>query len=260
VNLVAVDRDARSLAGLYLVVGGLASVAFSRRLVVVMVATVLSLEIANAFFHPGTPVTDVMRVAMLFLLAVAGFYYMERAERERRERAEDRLLRLDAGLKQLTGPEEDGEEETVSPLSEEGRRAQRAEHLQKLESHLRPLLVLAKTGAQATGAALLQVSADESSFWVRLSARPVDEIESRRFPLRGSVLAEVLRGDREVATPLPPRRPGLPGSRRRRRYGRSWPSPSASGTSRPGFWWRTTSPPSTSTPIAGSSCGRRRST
>jgi diguanylate cyclase (GGDEF)-like protein len=120
---------------------------------------------------------------------------MERAERERAERAEDRLLRLDAGLKQLSGPEED---EAASPLSEEGRRAQRAEHLQKLESHLAPLLVLARTGTQAADAVLLQVSADESSFWVRLGARPEDGFESRRFPLKGSILAEVLRGDREV--------------------------------------------------------------
>jgi len=182
--------------GLYLVVGGLASVAFSRRLVVVMVAAVLSLEVANAFFHPGTPVSDVMRVAMLFLLAVVGFNYMERAERERAERAEDRLLRLDAGLKQLSGPEED---EAVSPLSEDGRRVQRAEHLQKLEIHLTPLLVLAKTGTQARDAVLLQVAADESSFWVRLVARHEDDHASRRFPLRGSIFAEVLRSDREVA-------------------------------------------------------------
>ena len=198
VNLaVQLTGGARSYwQGLYLVVGGLASVAFSRRLVVVMVASVLSLEMANAFFHPGTPVTDLMRVAMLFLLAVVGFNYMERAERERAERAEDRLLRLDAGLKQLSGPEED---EAVSPLSEEGQRAQRAEHLQKLESHVTPLLVLARTGAQAADAVLLQVSADESSFWVRLGARPEDDLESRRFPLKGSILAEVLRGDRDVA-------------------------------------------------------------
>ncbi len=198
VNLaVQLTGGARSYwQGLYVVVGGLASVAFSRRLVVVMVASVLSLEIANAFFHPGTPVTDVMRVAVLFLLAVVGFNYMERAERERAERAEDRLLRLDAGLKQLSGPEED---EEVSPLSEDGRRAQRAEHLQKLESHVTPLLVLARTGAQAADVVLLQVSADESSFWVRLGARPEDDLESRRFPLKGSILAEVLRGDREVA-------------------------------------------------------------
>ncbi len=198
VNLVVqLTGGARSYwQGLYLVVGGLASVAFSRRLVVVMVTTVLSLEIANAFFHPGTPATDVMRVAMLFLLAVIGFNYMERAERERAERAEDRLLRLDAGLRQLSGPEED---ESVSPLSEDGRRAQRAEHLQKLESHLTPLLILARSGTQAANTVLLQVSADESSFWVRLGARPEDDLEARRFPLRGSILAEVLRSDREVA-------------------------------------------------------------
>ena len=198
VNLVVqLTGGARSYwQGLYLVLGGLASVAFSRRLVVVMVAAVLSLEMANAFFHPGTPVTDLMRVATLFLLAVVGFNYMERAERERAERAEDRLLRLDAGLRQLSGPEE---EESISPLSEDGQRAQRVEHLQKLETHLMPLLVLARTGTQAANAVLLQVSADESSFWVRLGARPEDEGESGRFPLKGSILAEVLRGDREVA-------------------------------------------------------------
>jgi diguanylate cyclase (GGDEF)-like protein len=161
-----------------------------------MVTAVLSLEIANAFFHPGTPATDVMRVATLFLLAVVGFNYMERAERERAERAEDRLLRLDAGLRQLSGPDEDG---AVSPLSEDGQRAQRAEHLQKLDSHLEPLLELARTGTQAADAVLLQVSADESSFWIRLGARPQDASERGRYSLRGSILAEVLRSDREVA-------------------------------------------------------------
>jgi diguanylate cyclase (GGDEF)-like protein len=198
VNLVVqLTGGARSYwQGLYLVVGGLASVAFPRRLVVVMVTAVLSLEIANAFFHPGTPATDVMRVATLFLLAVVGFNYMERAERERAERAEDRLLRLDAGLRQLSGPDEDG---AVSPLSEDGQRAQRAEHLQKLDSHLEPLLELARTGTQAADAVLLQVSADESSFWVRLGARPQDASERGRYSLRGSILAEVLRSDREVA-------------------------------------------------------------
>jgi diguanylate cyclase (GGDEF)-like protein len=200
VNLVVQSTGgARSYwQGLYLVLGGLASVAFSRRLVVVMVAAVLSLEIANAFFHPETPVSDVMRVAMLFLLAVAGFYYMDRAERERAERAEDRLLRLDAGLRQLSGSEEE-EDDAVSPLSEDGRRAQRAEQLQKLDSHLAPLLVLARNGTQSADAVLLQVSADESSFWVRLGARPGGEIGSRAFPLRGSILAEVLRSNREAA-------------------------------------------------------------
>ena len=209
VNLVVqLTGGARSYwQGLYLVLGGLASVAFSRRLVVVMVAAVLSLEIANAFFHPGTPVTDVMRVAMLFLLAVVGFNYMERAERERAERAEDRLLRLDAGLRQLAGPDED---ESISPLSEDGRRVQRAEHLQKLEIHLTPLLVLARTGTQAADAVLLQVSADETSFWVRLGARPEHDVEGRRFPLRGSVLAEVLRSDREVAIAVSHDNPRLP--------------------------------------------------
>jgi diguanylate cyclase (GGDEF)-like protein len=198
VNLVVqLTGGARSYwQGLYLVLGGLASVAFPRRLVIVMVTAVLSLEIANAFFHPGTPVTDVMRVAVLFLLAVVGFNYMERAERERAERAEDRLLRLDAGLRQLTGPEED---ETVSPLSEDGQRAQRAEQLQLLESHLEPLLALARTGTQAADAVLLQVSADESSFWVRLGALPEGGSQRGRFPLRGSILAEVLRSEREVA-------------------------------------------------------------
>jgi hypothetical protein len=242
--------------GLYLVVGGLASVAFSRRLVVVMVAAVLSLEIANAFFHPGTPVTDLMRVAMLFLLAVVGFNYMERAERERAERAEDRLLRLDAGLKQLAGPEE---EEAVSPLSEDGRRAQRVEHLQKLESHLTPLLVLARTGTQAADAVLLQVSADESFFWVRLGARPEDDPRAAGFrsKARSSRKCFAATG-RWRSRPLG-RTPVFPGFRNRRRSRRSWPRPFASGTSRPGFWSRTTNPPSISIPIAASSCAPRRS-
>src|SRR3970282_1293425 len=163
VNLVVqLTGGARSYwQGLYLVLGGVAAVGVTGGLVGGVGGALLSLEIANAFFHPGVPVTDVMRVSMLFLLAVVGFNYMERAERERAERAEDRLLRLDAGLKQLSGPEAD---EAVSPLSEEGRRAQRAEHGPKLETHVTPLLVLARTGAQAADAVLLQVSAAESSF------------------------------------------------------------------------------------------------
>lgn len=181
--------------GLYLVLGGLASVAFTRRLVVVMVAAVLALEIANWTVQPGTSLVDLSRLALLFLLAVVGFNFMERAERERAERAEDRLLRLNAGLKQLSGSDED---EAVSPLSEDGQRASRAEQLQKLDSHLAPLLGLVRKATGADDAVLLQIAADESSFWVRLHARPERSPSVRRFSLRGSIFAEVLRLERDV--------------------------------------------------------------
>jgi diguanylate cyclase (GGDEF)-like protein len=181
--------------GLYLVLGGLASVAFSRRLVVVMVAAVLAVEVANWTVQPGTSLVDLSRLALLFLLAVIGFNFMERAERERAERAEDRLLRLNAGLQQLSGPEED---EAISPLSEDGQRASRAEQLQKLDSHLAPLLGLVRKATGADDAVLLQVDADEGSFWVRLHSSPERAPSVRRFPLRGSIFSEVLKSDRDV--------------------------------------------------------------
>ena len=85
----------------------------------VLVALVLGLEVSNFLVAPqtleSTP-ADLFRLALLFLLAVVGYNYMERTERERAERAEDRLLRLNAGLKQLGGTEEDEVEDAASRL------------------------------------------------------------------------------------------------------------------------------------------------
>jgi diguanylate cyclase (GGDEF)-like protein len=183
--------------GLYLVLGGLASLAFPRRLVAAMVAAVLTIETANWLVHPIPSVVDLVRLALLFLVAVIGYNYMERSERERAERAEDRLLRLDAGLRQLGGPPGGDDERVVSPLSEDGRRAGRAEQLEKLEGHVLPLLEIARRGTEAEGAVLLQVASDDGSFWVRLTAGD-DEVLRRRLPLRGSVLAEALRSERDI--------------------------------------------------------------
>ena len=122
---------------------------------------------------------------------------MERAERERAERAEDRLLRLDTGLKQLSGS--DLEEDRVSPLSEEGQRAGRAEQLQRLESYLEPLLQLAAKATKARAATLLQVAEGAESYWARLSAGGTGEVESKRFDLRGSFLAAVLQTEQPVS-------------------------------------------------------------
>ncbi len=204
VNLIVqLTGGARSYwQGLYLVLGGLASVAFSRRLVVVLVALVLCLEVSNFFLAPqtlqgtaGSPV-DLFRLALLFLLAVVGYNFMERAERERAERAEDRLLRLNAGLKQLGATDED-EDAAVSPLSADGQRIGRAEQLQRLESHLAPLLQLVTKATDARGAVLLQVAEGEGSYWVRLATE--GDVEPRQFDVRGSFLAEVLRTERPVS-------------------------------------------------------------
>ncbi len=204
VNLIVqLTGGARSSwQGLYLVLGGVASVAFSRRLVVVLVALVLCLEVSNFFVAleemPAGEVSpgDLFRLALLFLLAVAGFNYMERAERERAERAEDQLLRLNAGLKQLGATDED-EDAAVSPLSEDGQRIGRAEQVQRLESHLAPLLQLVCKATDARDAVLLQVAEGEGSYWVRLAAE--GDVELQQFNLRGSFLAEVLRTERAVS-------------------------------------------------------------
>ena len=204
VNLIVqLTGGARSYwQGLYLVLGGLASVAFSRRLVVVLVALVLCLEVSNFFLATqtlqgtaGSPV-DLFRLALLFLLAVVGYNYMERVERERAERAEERLLRLNAGLKQLGATDED-EDAAVSPLSADGQRIGRAEQLQRLELHVAPLLQLVTKATDARDAVLLQVAEGEGSYWVRLAAE--GEVEPRQFDVRGSFLAEVLRTDRPVS-------------------------------------------------------------
>ena len=112
INLVVqLTGGARSYwQGLYLVLGGLSSLAFSRKIVVFLVALVLCLETSNWLIAAEASPVDLFRLAGLFLLAVVGYNYMERAERERAERAEDRLLRLDTGLKQLSGGdlEQDG--------------------------------------------------------------------------------------------------------------------------------------------------------
>jgi diguanylate cyclase (GGDEF)-like protein len=201
VNLVVqLTGGARSYwQGLYLVVGGLASVAFSRRLVSLLVTLVLLLEISNFLIVPQSSPADLFRLALLFLLAVVGYNYMERAERERAERAEDRLLRLNAGLKQMGGADDvdDDDDRAVSPLSEEGQRVGRAEQLQRLESHLAPLLQLVTKATGARRAALLQVAEDEGTFWVRLAAE--GEAEPRQFEVRGTFLAEVLRTETLVS-------------------------------------------------------------
>jgi diguanylate cyclase (GGDEF)-like protein len=199
VNLVVqLTGGARSYwQGLYLVLGGLASLAFPRRLVAAMVAAVLSIETANWLVHPVPSVVDLVRLSLLFLVAVIGYNYMERSERDRAERAEDRLLRLDAGLRQLAGPAEADDDFGLSPLSEDGQRAGQAEQVEKLEQHVLPLLDIARRGSGAEGAVLLQVAADDGSFWVRLASGD-DEILQQRFLLRGSIFAETLRSERNV--------------------------------------------------------------
>ena len=199
INLVVqLTGGARSYwQGLYLVLGGLSSLAFSRKIVVFLVALVLCLETSNWLIAAEASPVDLFRLAGLFLLAVVGYNYMERAERERAERAEDRLLRLDTGLKQLGGS--DLEEDHVSPLSEEGQRAGRAEQLQRLESYLEPLLQLAAKATKARAATLLQVADGAESYWARLSAGGTGEVESKRFNLRGSFLAAVLQTEQPVS-------------------------------------------------------------
>ena len=94
VNLIVqLTGGARSYwQGLYLVVVGLASVAFSRRLAVVLVALVLGLEVSNFFVVlqnvPAAQASpaDLFRLALLFLLAVVGYNYMDK-RRTRTSRA-----------------------------------------------------------------------------------------------------------------------------------------------------------------------------
>jgi diguanylate cyclase (GGDEF)-like protein len=200
VNLIVqLTGGARSSwQGLYLVLGGLASVAFSRRLVVVLVALVLLLETSNFLVVPQSSPVDLFRLALLFLLAVVGYNFMERAERERAERAEDRLLRLNAGLRQLGAADDDKDEDVaVSPLSEDGQRVGRAEQLQRLESHLEPLLQLATKATSSRDGVLLQVAEDGMTYWVRLAAD--GEVDPRQLDVRGSFLAEVLRTEKPLS-------------------------------------------------------------
>lgn len=186
--------------GLYLVLGGLASVGFSRRHVVALVLLVLLLETANWVVYPATSFVDLFRLSLLFLFAVVGYNYMERAERDRAERAEDRLLKLHTGLRQLEGPENELEDENerISPLSEEGQRAGRAEQVEKLDDHLEPLLALAVQATGARTAVLLQVGEEEHFYWVRLIAGEAEGIARRRLPAKGSLLSEVLRNARPI--------------------------------------------------------------
>jgi diguanylate cyclase (GGDEF)-like protein len=196
--------------GLYLVLGGLASVAFSRRHVVLLVLLVLFLSTSNYLLHPSAEegALDLLRLGILFLVAVAGFRYMERAERERAERAEDRLLRLNASLRQLSSGDDggkldaDGEagatDHELSALSDEGQLAGATHHVDRLEEHLRPLLELALKSTDARGAELLQVADDEERYFVWLTTRETRPIAQRPFSLRGTFLAEAVRDDRPV--------------------------------------------------------------
>ena len=69
--------------------------------------------------------------------------------------------------------------------------------MQRLESHLAPLLQLVTKATDARDAVLLQVAEGEGSYWVRLAAE--GDVEPRQFDLRGSFLAEVLRTERPVS-------------------------------------------------------------
>ncbi len=184
--------------GLYLLVGGLASVAFSQRHVVILTAAVISLETANGLLNPSGPAGDLAGPLLVFVAVVWGFTFMARVERDRADRAEDRLLRLDTGLKQL-----ESTSETPSPLSEEGQRVGRAQYVRQLDQQLQPLLELARQATGSTTALLLQVDESGTSYWVRLVSGPHRQVTLRKQPVRGEILAEALRAEAAVCAASP---------------------------------------------------------
>ena len=131
---------------LYIIISGLAVLSFPIRFVVPALGLVLALETSNWFLHQSGSGDDLLRLSGLIVASAFAFYFMEKAERRRAERAEEELHRLNIGLQQLTDSGDGGE---TSILSEEGKRVSRVEYVKELERRLSELLKLVWAATEA---------------------------------------------------------------------------------------------------------------
>jgi diguanylate cyclase (GGDEF)-like protein len=187
---------------LYLVLVCLTAIAYPARLLAVAVGAVLVLEGGNWALRGGEVWGDFLRNTALLLASAGAAALLQRGERRRAERTEGELQKLNLGLERLS------DEESASPLSEEGKRRGRAEHVVSLNRQLLELLKLARKATGAHGAVLLQIDPAERVFHLRSAAgEGLDLVGSEPLPV-GAVLAEALRKERalslsESERPLP---------------------------------------------------------
>ncbi|MFQ5791650.1 MAG: GAF domain-containing protein, partial [Acidobacteriota bacterium] len=198
--------------GLYLILTGLAAVAFPARLVGLTVGLVFALELSNWLLHQMGTMEDLLRLSGLLLLTVVGFGLMERTERHRIDGVQEELNKLNLGLERLTEPETG---EPVSPLSREGKRSGRVEYVRELDKRLGRLLELARLATESQGAFLLQSDESCEILAVQSAAGSVENVSPEPFGVSGGLLAEVVREDRALAISEPARSlPRLPWYRR----------------------------------------------
>jgi len=184
---------------LYILLIALTAVAYPLRFLALTVVTVLLLEGANWALAEQASPAELLRNAGLVLATAVAMATLERGERRRAERTENELRTLNLGLEQLS------EEENVSPLSEEGKRRGRTEHVLALNRQLLELLKLARKAAGAHAAVLLSVEPGERVFHLRsASGEGLNLVGSEAIPI-GAVLAAALRDERVLALSEPER-------------------------------------------------------
>lgn len=178
---------------LYIMLVCLTAVAYPLRLLALTAGAVLLLEGGNWALGSREGSGDFLRNTILLLASTAAVAVLQRGERRRAERTENELRKLNLGLERLS------EEESVSPLSEEGRRRGRAEHVLVLNRQLLELVKLARKASRAHAAVLLQVEPGERVFHLRSAAGEGLDLVGGEPVALGAVLAEALREERVLA-------------------------------------------------------------
>jgi diguanylate cyclase (GGDEF)-like protein len=190
---------------LYLFLAGMAALSFPFRLVLPLLGVVAVIETSNWLTNPTGDFDNLVVFLGLIAAAALVFSFMQREERRRVEKAEVELKRLDLGLRHLSDREKDG---LTSPLSEEGKRLGRVEHLRELDRRLADLLGLARAATGAHRAYLLQAVEASDTFVLRLSMSNENGVSAEPRTVESSLLEQVLREDRlmtlsEKDRPLP---------------------------------------------------------
>jgi diguanylate cyclase (GGDEF)-like protein len=190
---------------LYLLLAGLAALSFPFRLVLPLLGIVSIIETSNWLLHPTGDLENLILFLGLIAASSLVFSFMQRKERRRVEQAEVELKRLDLGLRHLS---DDEKANGTSPLSEEGKRLGRVEHLRELDRRLADLLSLARAATGAKRAYLLQEGETSDTFILRLSMSNENRVSAEPRTVASGLLEQVLREDRlmtlsEKDRPLP---------------------------------------------------------
>ncbi len=181
---------------LYLFLAGLAALSFPFRLVLSLLGVLSFIETSNWLSHPTGDLDNLILFLGLITTAALVFGFMQREERRRVEKAEEELKRLDLGLRHLSDSEKVG---GTSPLSEEGKRLGRVEHLRELDRRLADLLSLARAATGAKRAYFLQAGEASDAFILRLSMSDENRVSAEPTTVESGLLEQVLREDRLIS-------------------------------------------------------------